>query len=81
MTMSDQEVRIFNLVEDYAASKDFHLSETPQKDSVTKLVTFKFAKGALTRSVSMFEADLMLDANSGVLSENTKRAIDDALAG
>ena len=28
MTMSDHDVRIFNLIEDYAAGKDFHLSTT-----------------------------------------------------
>jgi hypothetical protein len=81
MAMSDHKVIIFNLIDRYVASKGFHLSATPEMDPVTKLRKFTFAKGTVTRTLSLFEDDLIRDATSGTLSANTKTAIDVAHEG
>jgi hypothetical protein len=81
MTMSDHEIRIFNLVDYYAANKGFRLSATPRIDPVTKLCEFTFTNGAETRTLGLFEEGLIADANFGALGGSTKAAIDDALAG
>jgi hypothetical protein len=79
--MSNHEIRIFNLVYHYVASKGFQLTDPPKIDPVTKLWHFTFTNGTVTRTLALFEEGILADANSGTLSKSTKAAIDDALAG
>jgi hypothetical protein len=80
MTMTQLEVRAFNLVDQHGSTKGFHLKRTPTIDASTKLWQFIFTNGSEDRIVPLFEEDLMRDASAGVLSDDTKRKIDAELA-
>jgi hypothetical protein len=79
MTMTNLEVRVFNLIDQYASAKGFRLNTTPTIDASTKLSQFPFTDGQQVRLVPLFEEDLMRDARAGILSADTKRKIDGEL--
>jgi hypothetical protein len=77
MTMSDLEVRMFNLVDRYAATIGPRLVLTPTLDASKSLWTFNFSNG---RVVRLFDNDVTRDATAGALSDDTKKKIDGELS-
>jgi hypothetical protein len=77
--MTDQEVRIFNVLYRQGLKKGFHMESTSMFEPATQPRKFTFTNGSDVRIVPLFEEDLTKAALDGVLSDDVVRKIDGEL--